>query len=540
MNLPGKTAPKPVPEQAYLFRHVLVRDAAYQLQLPRQRAELHGLALRCIEKLFANDLPALDLANHARDAQIKGTAAIGKLVETEARYLLQAVKAARASFDLSLAMELAKRLSLLPVATDLLLDANIHLAELHQLAGRTQEALFHADKALALARAGGKPMQEAQTQLVVAHCHRLDAKFAEGTAVALEAFRSPAVASDAKLRSGCLGVLANIAFDTGSMGTALEYLSQSAEIARQVGNESLLAPALMRLGAVYLTLNKLFEAEAYFVEAEAAARRVGDKMTIAGIISNRGLLERRRSNDAAALKNYLDAEALHAELGSLVGLMQNLGNRGTLHRIMGDQESALACYARAQEIALSLGHESSQGMNAANVGMIEFERGNFETALECYARAEGIMRRIGQRQSLVTILYRRAMAQRRMGRLYAALESIIESRLIDAQTTQGTYASHTLHEEAEILVSLGALEIAQDLALKALDFAVKRGFGDEEETPCIALIVLARVALGKGDKPEYERLRTEIDRRMKRIPAAQTAALTSLAFAYSQLPPNAP
>jgi hypothetical protein len=31
-------------ESAYLFRHALLRDAAWQLQLPRDRARLHALA----------------------------------------------------------------------------------------------------------------------------------------------------------------------------------------------------------------------------------------------------------------------------------------------------------------------------------------------------------------------------------------------------------------------------------------------------------------------------------------------------------------
>ena len=32
-------------ESAYLFRHALLREAAYQLQLPTDRARLHALAL---------------------------------------------------------------------------------------------------------------------------------------------------------------------------------------------------------------------------------------------------------------------------------------------------------------------------------------------------------------------------------------------------------------------------------------------------------------------------------------------------------------
>jgi hypothetical protein len=39
------------------FRHVLLRDAAVQLQLPRERARLHRLAFGALEDLFGGRAP---------------------------------------------------------------------------------------------------------------------------------------------------------------------------------------------------------------------------------------------------------------------------------------------------------------------------------------------------------------------------------------------------------------------------------------------------------------------------------------------------
>ena len=44
-------------EQVYLFRHALLRDAAYQLQLPGDRARLHGLAVEVIEEVCGGRAP---------------------------------------------------------------------------------------------------------------------------------------------------------------------------------------------------------------------------------------------------------------------------------------------------------------------------------------------------------------------------------------------------------------------------------------------------------------------------------------------------
>jgi hypothetical protein len=45
-------------ELAFFFRHALLRDAAYQLQLPGQWAPLHVLALGIVEAAFGGKAPA--------------------------------------------------------------------------------------------------------------------------------------------------------------------------------------------------------------------------------------------------------------------------------------------------------------------------------------------------------------------------------------------------------------------------------------------------------------------------------------------------
>ena len=111
-------------EQDYLFRHALLRDAAYQLQLPGDRARLHGLAFAVLEDfcggpppdpppLDAADPPAfrphatdpfaLELADHARATRGRG----------ETLYLQRALEVALAQFQHAAAQEAALRLAAL-------------------------------------------------------------------------------------------------------------------------------------------------------------------------------------------------------------------------------------------------------------------------------------------------------------------------------------------------------------------------------------------------------------------------------------------
>lgn len=58
-----------IAETAYLFRHALLREATYQLQMPGDRSQLHAIAFEVIEALFggrAPEPPAMDAPASAR------------------------------------------------------------------------------------------------------------------------------------------------------------------------------------------------------------------------------------------------------------------------------------------------------------------------------------------------------------------------------------------------------------------------------------------------------------------------------------------
>ena len=87
-------------ELAYLFRHAVLRDAAYELQLPSSRARLHELAFYLIEETFGGRAPepaslttfpppahqphvldsvAFELSRHAKAAEAKLSAELVNL-----------------------------------------------------------------------------------------------------------------------------------------------------------------------------------------------------------------------------------------------------------------------------------------------------------------------------------------------------------------------------------------------------------------------------------------------------------------------------
>ncbi|MCA8916591.1 MAG: hypothetical protein KDB90_14390 [Planctomycetes bacterium] len=101
----------PSAENAYLFRHAVVRDAAYGLQPPSERAVLHGLALDILESVSGLNRAALglELARHARMAH-EGGHEVERFIMAERRLLRTGGDYARFNYDYRGALEAFERL----------------------------------------------------------------------------------------------------------------------------------------------------------------------------------------------------------------------------------------------------------------------------------------------------------------------------------------------------------------------------------------------------------------------------------------------
>src|SRR5690606_18101988 len=101
-------------ESAYLFRHALVREAAYQLQPPGDRAQLHAFTVRILQD-DARVAP-LDLADHAAFAALEPQSVIPpeQLVDIELRALQRGAELARTRFEPEVELACLRRLATHP------------------------------------------------------------------------------------------------------------------------------------------------------------------------------------------------------------------------------------------------------------------------------------------------------------------------------------------------------------------------------------------------------------------------------------------
>jgi predicted ATPase/class 3 adenylate cyclase len=341
----------------YIFKHALLRDAAYRMQVRTRRQELHALALDSLERLYADDLsPAYgELAHHAEQA---------RLVRKALGYLLLAGDEAGRNYANAEAISYYDRALEIGGRDQLSGQQLIHL---YLSRGRGLEHTGAHEKAL-----------EQYEELTRLAAERQDEGMRLSALVAIGTLRSVNTSSvydpsQAQLVADQGLVLARSQDDKAAEAKIYwhlmhleEHLGEAGDSQRAVeyGEASLaLARELNLREQIALTLNSLW-------------------------MSYTGMQQISKATAAVA-----EAQRLFQETGNLPMLADAYnGSAGLLHAL-GQYQASLAQARYASQIAVSIGNVWNQVYAANILGVVYLEQGEIGQAiaeLEKPRRLEGV------------------------------------------------------------------------------------------------------------------------------------------------------
>jgi len=417
----------------YLFRHALLRDAAYEMQLKARRRELHRLAAVSLEHLSASDIRrgAVQMAEyvdqiayHYETAYCLGLEAVRPQAY---QYLKQAARQAaeryensasldwydralalcpsedrQACWDLTLGREavldrmarreaqfadletlecLAKDLA----APDHQAQAAIRKANYYLATSDLQNAVTAAQMAITFAQAAGQPLSQAE-----AHWHKGFALNRLGDFVGsrqhVEAALTLVRQSDDPLARRLMAIaLRLMAFlyenDPETMPQADSTLKESLHICREIGDKRNELRALNNLGV--LALIKYFDlaqAATYFKQAMDISQEIGDASARYYQFGNMEVVYEWQEDFAQAQAYGL--QALHAaqEAGDRFGEGDALSCLGNLARKTGDYGKSMALIQVGLDILQQVGEKSFLAGAQINLGWLYLELGNYDQA----------------------------------------------------------------------------------------------------------------------------------------------------------------
>jgi class 3 adenylate cyclase/tetratricopeptide (TPR) repeat protein len=368
-------------ETRYLFRHILLRDAAYEMQILARLRELHALAGRAIETVYAQDLmpQAALLAYHW------GAAGEGA---KEARYsALAGENALRTSAFRDAARYFQRALTLLE--TEGAADAGVSLARLYYGLGEANAGL------------GG--LKDAQLYLQKS----LDLAQAQG---------------DQKTTAEALSFLGGLALRLGEVEQAEARLQEGLLIARAMQDPPIIANGLLRLGNIASARGAYAEATRFYEEGLSLARTINDEMKMATALNGLGIVGLMSQALEAAQRHFEEAQTFFRAIGNRTGMLLTLGNLGTVVSKLGRPAEARHLYEQALHLSDEIGDRRLRGALLDNLGEVAYELGDDLEATWYFKESLATMLELGLAPSALLALAGVAKIRARIGQPELALE----------------------------------------------------------------------------------------------------------------------
>ena len=458
----------------YLFKHTLLREAAYDMQLRTRRRTLHQLAGQALESVYAHDLtPHWGLlAYHFEQAGI---------VPKAVHYLEHAADFAREAYQNDAALDYYDRLipllqtpdhepdgttNLLPLVKVLL-----HKGEIHLLTGRWPEAEAAFTTALHLATQTGASGYQAEAQTALSNLLQRRGDNQKALNYQQQALALYEATSDGRGIAHSLNQLGVIYRNLGEYEQALNHHKQALQLSRHTDERASIARNLGSMAIVHEAQGAYEQSLACYREAWHISQEMGDPLAVAVYTGNMGNVYWYQGQYEQALTFYRQALQVNQEIGHKRGMAIRLGNMGSTYRKLGNYEQALACYRQALLIDRELGRKTGIAANLSNMGLIYSQKGEYEPAAHAFQQALRLDQEAGNRRGQAIRLGNLGQLHREQGELQQALGYYDQAIALCRQLGAKYYLAWQLIEKAEALFLLGQLAEAQRLNEEGVQIA---------------------------------------------------------------------
>jgi len=365
-------------EIEYIFRHALLRDAAYSMQLQARQRELHRLAAAAMETVYRNDLEPHfgELAYHAEKAGFQKKALrylnlAGKL-SMGAYQNQQAVDYFTRALACVPADDLRARFELLILRAESYYNLSNHQEQARDLSMLEELANQLKDKGL-LARA------------FMRHAYHFSAlgEFQKVLDYALPAKDFTTRERDTEVILVLYTLIPGAFLRLGKMSDALRYAKDGLAFAQSVNHRRGEGNALTFLGLVSLEKEGAAIAIGYHEQALMIARELEDKYLEGMALSNLASAMVASQADYSIALGYLEqAYSIACELGSGSGQAVTVSNLGWLAGILGNYPAAINYFKQALTLARKIGGRSQQINIYINLSAVAGAQGNIQDALK--------------------------------------------------------------------------------------------------------------------------------------------------------------
>jgi predicted ATPase/class 3 adenylate cyclase len=402
-----------IDEVRYIFRHTLLREAVYEMQLKNRVRQLHGLIAKAIQKVYKETVEerCIDLAFHYEQAEEKQNALF---------FLRKAANQARLRFQNQAALDFYDRqLKWLNEPSEQIESAQVLLEKgaILQLTGKWQDAAIHFYEALDRAETANHAALKADSigaigQLEMLKGNYRPAKTCLETALQLlENTKNIDYQLDTHFNNPksalILGHLGNLYFRQGGYEAAEKAFLKSIQLfqfyAPILGR---VAPQIVsNLGLTYMNQGNYEAGVLAQKKALQECEQAGDTPGKAILSINIGIVFSEQGNGDAALKYFEQGLDLAKQLNNKQLVSIVVGCIGNVYRIKGELDKAATFLEEDIRLTRELGDRQGISIACELLGRLHLTRQELDIAYEYLEQSLLLSRALSYQKGIAKALH---------------------------------------------------------------------------------------------------------------------------------------
>lgn len=495
-------------ELRYIFRHSLLREAAYDMQLRTRLRELHHSIAEAIEQLYpSSEERYVDLAFHYEQSEDQKKT--NKFLEKAARYsqrnflnrqainyyhklitnILEKSKKSKKIIKLLLRKGTVHELvgqwdegerdyrSALDYAKGmedwhLIGRSNRRLGQLLMLRGNYDEAKKHLDVAITCFDLAADQVGIAKTYGNLGTFH-----FRQGSYDAAKSWFSKAIDINRSLHrdaenTAIVGNLGLIFMNQGHYDEGIRWLEDQLEIAEKATDKPGLTTLYTNLGIIYLEKGALDSALLCLEKGLALSEELGNKLYMTICIGSIGSVWEKKGDYPKAMQNFERDLELVRELGDKQGTAIACGLIGDLLAEMGEFDRAVTFLNQNLALSRELNYKKGIAKALNTLGDTFYYKGDYQKSIKYYNEAIEYAREMGNR---LVLGY-----------------SLVEKGLVHVHANDIPAARHLLEEGRDIALALGNAELTFGANILRAQVIIAEGNNAEAVRQLKQLLAIAR------------------------------------------------
>ncbi len=337
-------------ELVYIFKHALIREAVYEMQLKKTLRKLHLIAAETIEDVYRKKIESkyAELVYHYENAGNQ---------EKTVFYLKRLAEQEKLNFQNIKAIEDYTKLLDYKLTPIIRCEILINLGLIYTMTGEIGKAEKNLKKAIVLSRGNKYQLLHSRALNKYTELLIVQGKYVKVFRFAEQSLISSKNSGSFQEQGDALLYLANASRRLGDLNRFKQYTNQLLELSKKTKYQLGLANAFGNLAIYFKYMNENKKSLKFMKEAVKIYRQIKNHRNLIVALGNLGIIYKSLEKFKEALRCFQENIKLCTKIGDLINSYFSYSNMGDYFADKSSYEKAFNYYSSARQIAERTGNK---------------------------------------------------------------------------------------------------------------------------------------------------------------------------------------